>query len=90
MEHSGVVISYNLDDPAAIDQLKSIVESYPRQPCYLILRPYSKIEKGKVALTAWGVMDVMDGVDEQRIRRFIDAYRGNGGPGGNAPELFPC
>jgi len=93
LEHAGVVVSYNLRDQAQIAQLKGIVESYPRsatdpsQVCYLIMRPYSKIAEGEVALTAWGALDKMTGVNETEVRQFIDYYRGNGS---NAPELPPC
>jgi hypothetical protein len=51
------------------------------------MRPYSKIAEGEVALTAWGALDRMTGVDEVEVRKFIDYYRGNGS---NAPELPPC
>ena len=42
-----------------------------------ILRPYSKLDEGKVGMSAWTVIDVMDGVDEERITRFYDEYYRN-------------
>jgi len=100
LEHSGVTVSYNLTDQAQIDQLKGIVESYANT-CYLVMKPYPKINPGEVAMTAWGARDVMSGVDETRVRKFIDYYRGNGGwiqgqtapnwqAGRNAPEKPAC
>jgi hypothetical protein len=32
--------------------------------------------KTRIALTAWTRIDTMDQLDEGRVRRFIDAYRG--------------
>jgi hypothetical protein len=32
--------------------------------------------KSRIALTAWTRIDTMDTLDEARVRRFIDAYRG--------------
>jgi hypothetical protein len=32
--------------------------------------------KSRIALTAWTRIDTMDRLDESRVRRFIDAYRG--------------
>lgn len=87
LEHSGVVISYNLDDPQAIERLKELVRGLPDYPCYILLRPYPKIPKGLIALTAWGVIEALQEVDEDRILEFIRAYRGNEL---NAPEKPPC
>lgn len=74
---TGVVISYNLDDQEEIERLKAFVKKQPDYPCYLVLRPYGKIDPGKVAIAAWGRLDEMEGVDEGRLQKFIDAFRGN-------------
>ncbi len=80
LHQAGVVVSYNLTDQAQIDRLKTIVQSYPNT-CYLLMRPYKPegFAPGTIALTAWGAMDTMSTLDEARIRKFIDYYRGNGG-----------
>ena len=44
---------------------------------WLVTRFYPNIPQGTVALTAWGVLDEFEGVDEDRIKRFYEAYKGN-------------
>ena len=46
-------------------------------------RFYEKIESGAVAMTAWGILDTMEGIDEDRIKKFFETYAGNLGPEGN-------
>ena len=46
---------------------------------------YDQIPEGQVAVATWGVLDLMDGIDPERIKTFFDAYFGNLGP-----EQFPC
>ena len=89
LQLTGVAINYNLDDQQAIDRLKAIVEGQLDYPCYLILQPYSKIDVGKVALTAWARLDVMDGVDEGRIQEFLDEFHGNENKGLEKPACTP-
>ena len=75
-----MVISYNLPDLDEVRSLKELVEgSFELRDFqrWGIFRPYSKIKPGTVALTAWGVIDRFDGVDEKRIIRFYDAYHRN-------------
>jgi hypothetical protein len=55
-----------------VDKLTAIVGRYDRQ---VILAPYPGMDK-RIALTAWGRIDKFDAFDEQRIVRFIAAYRG--------------
>ncbi len=47
-----------------------------------MVRPYGEIDEGRVALSAWGVLDVMEGVDQGRILRFFEHYVGSLGPEG--------
>jgi len=89
LQLTGVAINYNLDDQEEIDRLKALVGGQPDYPCYLILQPYSKIDPGKVALSAWARLDVMDGVDEGRIQQFLDALRGNENRGLEKPACSP-
>ena len=77
MEHGHVVISHNLSDPDQERMLKDLAEGLPGLKEWAIVRPYSKIKPGTVAMTAWGVMDRISGVDEERIIRFYRTYRAN-------------
>ena len=80
MEHGHVVISYNLPDPQEARALVEVVQRLPGLrdfESWGILRPYPNIEPGTVAMTAWGVMEVMKGGNKQGIESFNQAYRGN-------------
>ena len=77
MEHGHVVISYNLPDPEAVAALVQVAEGLSDLDRWGIVRPYSKIAAGTVAVTAWGVLDTMEGVDAERITTFYDTYRRN-------------
>ena len=72
LEDGGVVIQYNCECPDLAEQLKKIVQSYDKQ---VILAPYPGMPH-KIALTAWTRLDTMDELDEGRVTRFIEAYRG--------------
>lgn len=74
---TGVAINYNLDDSEQAERLQELVKRQPEYPCYVLLQPYSKIPEGTVAVSAWGRLDVMDGVDEDRIQNFLNVFRGN-------------
>jgi len=72
LEDGGVVVQYNCECPALVEKLKAIVQRFDR---YVILAPYPGM-KPTIALTAWTRLDTLDEVDEARITRFIEAYRG--------------
>ena len=74
MEHGHVIISYNLPDPGEAASLLQLAGDLPNLESWGIVRPYSRIDEGTVAMTAWGVMDQVQGVDEEGIRAFYDAY----------------
>jgi len=84
MEHGQVIISHNLTDDAEIERLKDISRNLPSRRDWMIMRPYSEITEGEVAVTSWGWLDRFDGVQEERIREFYDAHRDNG------PESLSC
>ncbi len=73
LEDGGVVISYK---PQCADSvlagLRAIVERYAD---HVVLAPYPGLDRC-VALTAWTRIDKLDVVDERRLVRFIEAYRG--------------
>ena len=77
MEHGHVIISYNLSDPGEVGRLIDVAEGLSQLGMWGIVRPYSKIEPGTVAMTAWGVIDEAQGVDEDRIREFYNTYANN-------------
>jgi Protein of unknown function (DUF3105) len=73
LEDGGVVVSYK---PQCADQvlagLRAIVDRYPD---HVVLSPYPTLDRC-IALTAWTRIDKMDELDERRVVRFIEAYRG--------------
>jgi Protein of unknown function (DUF3105) len=73
LEDGGVVINYK---PQCADQvqagLRTIVERYAD---HVVLAPYPGLDRC-IALTAWTRIEKLDAVDERRIVRFIEAYRG--------------
>ncbi len=77
MEHGHVIISYNLPDPEEAASMRALADSLSALETWGIVRPYSKIDQGTVAMTAWGVIDEVQGVDEDRIRTFYEAYARN-------------
>jgi len=72
LEDGGVLVQYNCDCPAEVERLKAIVQRYDRN---VILAPYPGM-KTRFALTAWTRIEQFDDLDEKRVGRFIDAYRG--------------
>jgi hypothetical protein len=73
LEDGGVVVNYK---PQCADQvqvgLRGIVDRYRDR---VVLAPYPGLDRC-IALTAWTRIDKMDALDERRVSRFIDAYRG--------------
>ena len=94
MEHGHIVLSYNLGDPAQVDRLERIYDALPEAERWMVARWYDGIPEGGIALTAWGVIDrwnVKDnpqGLDRDRIARFLETYRGVLGP--EFPNGSPC
>ena len=85
LEHSNIVVNYNFTDPAQINQLRQVIGGIGLANVWGITRSYDKIPEGQVALTAWGIIDTMDGVVPDRIETFFEAYAGSIGP-----ESVPC
>ena len=84
LEHSNIVISYNLPNQADVDALRDFYNDLDDswRNHFTVVRPYDEIEPGQIGLSAWGVLDVMDGIDEARILRFYEHYVGRLGPEG--------
>ena len=85
LEHSNIVVSYNLTTPEEVDELRDVISSTGLTGVLGVTRFYDKIKPGTVALSAWGVSDTMSGIDEERINAFFSTYGGNLGP-----ERIPC
>jgi hypothetical protein len=85
LEHSIVVISYNLTTEAEVDELRKAVNSIALYRKWGLSRFYDKIPSGTVAMTAWGVLDTVDQIDRDHIERFFNEYASNEGL-----EQIPC
>lgn len=85
LEHGNIVVNYNLTAGAEVAQLRKVVDSIGLAAVWGVTRFYNRIPEGQVAVAAWGVLDTMEGVDPDRIKRFFEAYAGNLGP-----ESIPC
>jgi uncharacterized protein DUF3105 len=72
LEDGGVLVQYSCDCPDVVRTLTDLVRPYEKS---VILAPYPEM-KSRIALTAWTRIETMNDVDDARIKRFIDAYRG--------------
>ena len=74
LEDGGVIVHY---DPMQIEaekinDLRSIVSGYSDR---VILEPYADLQS-KIVVTAWSRIDYLDEVDGDRIKTFINKYKG--------------
>ena len=88
LEHGNIIVSYNFTDAARIEALRAALSTVPLAEEFAIVRRYDAIPQGMVAITAWGVLDRMMGVDTERIAAFFRDYPGNTGP--EFPNGLPC
>ncbi len=88
LEHGNIIVSYNFTDAARIEALRAALSTVPLAEDFAIVRRYDAIPQGMVAITAWGVLDRMMGVDTERIAAFFRDYPGNTGP--EFPNGLPC
>ncbi len=90
LEDGGVVVQYNCTPdvgsqnqatPSAaaqdeckklVENLSSIVKKYSDK---VLMAPYPKLDT-KIALTAWTRIDTLSDFDEERIQKFIKAFKG--------------
>jgi len=93
LEHGGIAIQYNCREcPELVTALEDFYQRYTsnpanRLPLYpgstkIVVAPYYDMTS-RIALTAWGRIDTLDNYDEERMTRFIDAFRDKG------PEKVP-
>jgi hypothetical protein len=83
LEHGNIVVSYNLPDSAEVEQLRSFLAELQGYSDWGLARSYNstgELGVGKVAVATWGVLSVMNGIDEEEIARFFSTYFGNLGP----------
>ena len=85
LEHSNIVVSYNLTTPKEVEQLREVMGSIGLAERTGVARFYDRIPEGTVALAAWGVSDTMTGIDAERIATFFEHYAGTLGSEGNIP-----
>ena len=53
----------------------ALLDCVAEGPDHVLLAPYPGLDRC-IALTAWTRLDKMDELDERRVVRFIEAYRG--------------
>lgn len=90
LEDSGVVVYYQCDDgcPDLVAELESVLEPYLASGRHVVLArndptwteggsaPLHKDMGARIALTAWRKLLLMDEVNADTIRTFIDKYEG--------------
>lgn len=74
LEDGGVGVWYDCPDgcPELVSQLESVVGRYHDR---VLMAPYPQMDS-RLALTAWNRIDQFDEFDQERIVRFIRAFRG--------------
>ena len=90
LEDGGVMLQYNCmpgvdpQSPATpsaqvqdeckklVENLRDIVKKYPNK---VLMAPYPKLDS-RIALTAWTRLDKFSDFDEERIQKFIKAFKG--------------
>jgi hypothetical protein len=92
LEHGGIVILYDCPSGADCTTLKNSLENYvktlaPVEPQFkeikVVLSPYSKGMRKKVALVAWDYIEFLDGYDQAELTRFYENHVNQG------PEQIP-
>lgn len=83
MEHGGVIIFYKCDAKTdkfcdeLILKLKDITQRLTKKDRKVVLTPNENIDS-KIALAAWGWLDKMEEVDEDRIWKFFSDHINRG------------
>ncbi len=84
MEHGGVVIWYNSNDPTVIQTLAALTDANISRGKQVVLSPYSGMEANTIAVTSWTRIDKFTAspVDTARIQRFINTHERRFNPEG--------
>ena len=85
LEHGNIVVSYNFTNPAQVTALRQVLDGVRQFDDWGVARSYDKLPDGQVAITAWGHLHRMEGVDSGEIGRFFEAFAGAADP-----ERFEC
>ena len=85
LEHGNIVVSYNLSSQEEVDQLRKVLDNIGLAEFWGMTRFYDRLAEGQVAVAAWGVLDTMQGIDRDRIKKFFEGYAGMLGP-----EIIAC
>ena len=92
LEHGHIVVNYNFGTDSSADDyeipLRQYLESYDMFNYWVVANWTDNIQLGTMSLTAWGVMDTFQGIQEERIEEFFKAYAGRLGP--EFPYGLPC
>jgi hypothetical protein len=78
LEQGGIVLSYNLSDDTAVDELSEFVHGLPGYPACYVLQPHALVTEGSVTLSSWGWIENYSGVDRSGMESFIVDHRNNG------------
>jgi hypothetical protein len=85
MEHGGVVIWYNSNDPAVIQKLTALTETNIQRGRLVAMSFYGGMEADTVAITAWTRLDkfpATSNLNTDRIQLFINAHERRFNPEG--------
>ena len=76
MEHAGIVLWYNTDDQAIIDELESLILERLEAGQLLVMTPYLEMEAEHIALTGWSRIDKfpIEEYSRERVEQFIDVH----------------
>ena len=76
MEHAGIVLWYNTDDQAIIDELESLILERLEAGQLLVMTPYPEMEAEHIALTGWSRIDKfpIEEYSRERVEQFIDVH----------------
>lgn len=85
MEHGAVWITYEPD--LAADDVEQLAAFADIDEEYVLVSPLSGLPSPVVA-SAWGLQVQLDGVDDPRLRQFVQAYAGE--EQGGEPGPPPC
>ena len=80
LEHGNIVVSYNLATQEEVDQLRAAMDSIDLAAEWSVTRFYEDIPQGTLAVAAWGRLDIMQGVEPERISQFLEDFAGKLGP----------
>jgi len=84
LEHGHIVVNYNFGTDSSADDmeipLRSYLESYRMFNTWGVANWTDTIPLGSMSLTAWGVLDAFEGIQQDRIEEFFNAYAGRLGP----------